>query len=253
VPLGLHPFERGPGARDVARRQARARLLQSQPGQALRGRDLDRLGVRGRGAGLAGTVEELRAQRKEDRAPLLVRVLEGQLGPLGAVAVGTHAGSPLGRPGEQRDGLPLAAGAEQVVRYRLGRSVVRRKQRGSIGVGAAQDLLRQPSGQLLAYERMPEAVAPAHALEDAGRLGLAERLVDPLGTRECRELRTREAVVDHGERGQQRLAERLEPLEPPRHDLAQPRRHRDLPGRVHRCREFLSEKRIAGGRAFDGG
>ena len=141
VPLGLHPFERGFGARDVARRQARARLLRSQPGHALRGRDLDRLRIRGRRAGLAGAVQELRAQRKEDRARLLVPVLEGQLGPLGAVAVGTHAGSPLGRPGEQRDGLPRAAGAQQVVRYHLGRSVVRRKQRGGLCMHAAQRLL----------------------------------------------------------------------------------------------------------------
>ena len=115
-PLGLHPFERGLGARDVARREARARLLRSQRGHALRGRDLDRLGIGGGGAGLAGPVEQLRAQREEGRALVLVRVLERQLGPLGAVAVGAHAGGPLGRPGEERDGLPRAAGAQQVVR-----------------------------------------------------------------------------------------------------------------------------------------
>ena len=99
---------------------------------------------------------------------------------------------------------------------------------------------------------MPEAVAAAHALEDAGRLGLAQRLVDVLGARECRELCASEAVVDHGERGEQPPAERLEPLEPPRHDLAQPRRHRDLAGGVHRRRELLREERVARRRALDG-
>ena len=117
----------------------------------------------------------------------------------------------------------------------------------------AQRLLGQPGGQLFSHERVPEAVAAAHALEHAGRLGLAERLVDQFGARERRELRTREAVVDHGERGEQPLAERLEPLEPPRHDLAQPRRNRDLAGGVHRRRELLREKRIARRRTLDRG
>ena len=56
-PLGLEPLERGLGARDVARREARARLLHSQRGHALRGRDLDRLGIGAGSAGLAGPVE----------------------------------------------------------------------------------------------------------------------------------------------------------------------------------------------------
>ena len=67
----------------------------------------------------------------------------------------------------------------------LGRRVVRREQRGRSGVGAAQRLLGQPGDQLLAHERVPEAVAAARTLEHAGRLGLAERLVDALGAREC--------------------------------------------------------------------
>ena len=198
-------------------------------------------------------MEQLRAQRKEGRALVLVRVLERQLGPLGAVAVGAYAGGPLGRPREQRHRLPRATGAQQVVRDALGRRVVRGEQRGSIGVRAAQHLLGQPGGQLLAHERVPEAIAAARTFEHAGRLGLAKRLADTLAARECRELHAREAVVDHGERGQQPLAERLEPLEPPRHDLAQPRRHRDLAGGVHRRRELLGEERVARGRALDGG
>ena len=133
----------------------------------------------------------------------------------------------------------------------LRRRVVRGEERGGIGVGTAQGLLGQPGGQLFAHERVPEAVAAAHTLEHAGRLGLAERLVDALGARECRELRPREAVVDHGERGEQPLAERLEPLEPPRHDLTQPRRHRDLAGGVHRRRQLLREERVARRRALD--
>ena len=174
-----HPVERGLGARGRRPpRGTRAPVALAAPGTRSAGATLDRLGVGGGRAGLAGPVEQLRAQRKEGRALVLVRVLERQLGPLGAVAVGAHAGGPLGRPGEERDGLPRAAGAQQVVRDRLGRRVVRGEQRGSIGVGAAQRLLGQPSGQLLAHERVPEAVAAAHALEHAGRLGLAERLVD---------------------------------------------------------------------------
>ncbi len=69
--------------------------------------------------------------------------------------------------------------------------------------------------------------------------------------RECRELRPREAIVDHGERGEQPLAERLEPLEPPRHNLTQARRDRDLAGGVHRRRQLLREERVARRRALD--
>ena len=98
-PLGLHPFERGRGARDVACREAGARLLRSQCGHALRGRDLDRLGVGGGGAGLAGPVEQLRAQRKEGGALVLVRVLERQLGPLGAVRGRRRRRRPTRPPG----------------------------------------------------------------------------------------------------------------------------------------------------------
>ena len=126
-PLGLDPFERGLGAWDVARREAGARLLGSQRGHALRGRDRDRLGIGGGGAGLAGPVEQLRPQRKERRALALVRVLERQLGPLGAVAVGPHARGPLGSLREERHGLARVARAQQVVRHRLGRRVVRRR------------------------------------------------------------------------------------------------------------------------------
>ena len=163
--------------------------MRAQRGHALSGRGRDRVGVGGRGAGVAGPVQQLRAQRKEGQALMLVRVLERQLGPLGAVAIGADAGGPLGRPGEQRDGLLRAAAAQQVVCDALGRRVLRSEQRGSIGMGTAQRLLREPGGQLFAHERVPEAVAAAHALEHAGGVGLAERLVDTLGARECRELR----------------------------------------------------------------
>ena len=139
------------------------------------------------------------------------------------------------------------------MRDRLGRRVGRGEQGGSIGVGAAQRLLGQSPCQLFAHQRMPEAVTAAHALQDSGRLGLAEQLIDLLGARERRELQAREAVVDHGERGKQPLAERLEALEPPSHDLAQPRRHRDLAGGVDRCRQLLREERVARRRALDNG
>ena len=134
---------------------------------------------------------------------------------------------------------------------RLGRRVLRGEQRGGIGVNAPQQLLGQASRQLLAHERVPEAIAAAHALEHAGRLGLAKRLIHAFGARERRELRAREAVVDYGERGKQSLAERLEPVQPPRHHLAQPRRHGHLAGGVHRRRELLGEERVACRRALD--
>ena len=136
-PLGLHPVERGRGARDVAGREAGARLLRSQRGHALRGRDRDRFGIGGGGTGLAGPVEQLRAQRKERRPLALVRMLERQLRPLGAVAVGANARGPLGSLSEERDGLRRAARAQQVVCDALGRRVVRGEQRGGVGVGAA--------------------------------------------------------------------------------------------------------------------
>ena len=238
---------------EVARREAGSGLLRAQGRHALRGCDRDRLGIGGRGAGLAGAVQQRGAQRKEGRPLTLVRVLERELGPLGAVAVGTHPGGPLRRPCEERHGLPSAARPQQVVRHRLGRRVLRGEQRSGGRMGAAQRLLGQPGGQLFAHERVPVAIAAARALEHAGGLGLAEHLVDLPGPAERRELRGREAVLDHGERGEQPLAERVEPFEPPRHDLAQPRRHRDLARGVHRRRQLLREERIARRRALDGG
>ena len=74
-PLGLDPCERGLGAWDVARREAGARLLGSQPWHPLRRRNRDRLGIRGGGAGFAGPVQQLCPQRKQPRALALVRVL----------------------------------------------------------------------------------------------------------------------------------------------------------------------------------
>ena len=49
-----------------------------------------------------------------------------------------------------------------------------------------------------------------------------------------------------------RSPRRLEPVEPPRHDRAQARRHRDLAGGVHRRRQLLGEERVARRRALDG-
>ena len=120
-------------------------------------------------------------------------------------------------------------------------------------MGEAQRLLGQPGGQLFAHQRVPEAVAATHALDHTRRLRLAERPVDLLDTRERRELRAREAVVDYGERREQPLAERLQPLEPPRHHLAKPRRDRDLTRGVHRCRQLLRKERVARRRALDCG
>ena len=49
-----------------------------------------------------------------------------------------------------------------------------------------------------------------------------------------------------------RSPNRLQPLEPPRHHLAQPRRDRDLAGGVHRRRQLLREERVPRRRALDG-
>ena len=103
------------------------------------------------------------------------------------------------------------------------RRVVSGEEPGGLGVGTPQHLLRQPDGQLFSHQRVAEPVAAAHTFEHPRGLGLPERLLNARGARERRELRLREAIVDHGERGQQSLAEPLEPLEPPRHNLTQAR------------------------------
>ena len=106
-------------------------------GHAFRRRGTYRLGIGGGRAGLTGPVEQLSAQCKEGRALALVGVLQRQLGPLGAVAVRTHPGGPLGSPGKERDRLPSAIGAQQMLGDRLRRRVGSGEQPGSVGVGAA--------------------------------------------------------------------------------------------------------------------
>ena len=219
-PLGLELVERGPRARNVSRRHARARVLHAQRGHLLGGRDGDCLCIRGGSIGLAGPVEELRAQRKQARTLVIRRVLERELGPRRTVAVSAHVQGPLGRLGEQRNSFQLAAGAEEVMGDPLRRRVLVREEHRRVGVRAPQSLLRQPGRELFAHQRVPEAVASPRALEHAGRLGLAERLPDPIGARELYQGRLGEAVLDDGESGEQRLTERLEPLEPLLHDLA---------------------------------
>ena len=179
-------------------------------------------------------------------------MLERQLGPLGAVAVGAHARGPPGRPREERDGLRRAAGPQKVMGDPLRRRVVRGEERGGIGVGTAQSLLGQPGGQLFAHERVPEAVAAARTLEHAGRLGPRRaprrRASAPASAASSAPVKPSSITASAAS---SRLAERLEPLEPPRHDLAQPRRHRDLAGGVHRRRQLLREERVARRRALD--
>ena len=119
-------------------------------------------------------------------------------------------------------------------------------------MGTPQSVLGQPGRELLAHQCVPEAVAPPRALEHAGRLGLAERFSDAIGARERHQRRLREAVLDYGESGEQRLAEPLEPLEPLRDDLAQAGGHRDLAGGVHRRGQLLREERVTRRRTRDG-
>ena len=80
---------------------------------------------------------------------------------------------------------------------------------------------------------MPEAITPTRRFEHSSRLGQAKRLIGALGAPHCRELSAREAVVDHGKRREQALADRLESIEPAGDHLAKPWRHDDLTGGVH--------------------
>ena len=82
-----------------------------------------------------------------------------------------------------------AARAQEVVGDALGRRAVVGERAAARGVGAAERLLGQPGGQLLAHEGVAEAIAAARALEHARRLGLAERVVGAVGARERGELR----------------------------------------------------------------
>ena len=202
--------------------------------------------------GLAGAMEELRAQREQARTLMIGGVLERQLGPRRAIAVGAHVQRPPGRIGEERDSLRRAAGAEEVMGDALRRRVLLGEERRGVGVGTPQSLLGQPGRELFAHQRVSEAVAAACALEHATRLGLAERLSDTIGACECDQRRLGEAIIDHGESSQQPLAEQLEPFEPLPHDLAEPGRDRDLAGSVHRCRQLFGEERVARRRACDG-
>ena len=100
---------------------------------------------------------------------------------------------------------------------------------------------------------MPVAVTAAGAVEHADRDGLLERLHPPRPVRASAATSSgREAVVEHGERGQQRFADGLEVGQAPAHDRAQPRRHADLPRRVDRRGQLLRQERVAGRGAFDG-
>ena len=123
-PVGPHAFEDQLGSRDVAGGETSACLLRSQCGHALRRREFYRLGVGGGRVGLAGSVEQLRAQRKKGWALVLVGVLEHKLGRLGAVAVGTHTGGPFGGLGEERDRPPSAARADEMERNLFWRRTV---------------------------------------------------------------------------------------------------------------------------------
>ena len=263
--VGLDAFERRGGARDVAPRQTCPRLLDPQRRDALGGRGGDRLGVRGRGVRLARPVEELRAQREEPRALVPVGVRERLLGPLGAAAVGAHAGGPLGRAGEQRHRLARAPGAQEMARDRLGRGLLGGEQRGGPLVGAAQQLLRQAGRQRLAHEGVPEAVATARAIEHAGRDRVGEQRVDTAparararngGAARAREGRHLPAVKPSSitaSAASHASPKRSKPREPPRHHLAQPRRDGRLARDVHGRRQLLGEERVAGRRALDGG
>ena len=66
-PLGLELLERGLAPAMSPAAMQRARAADTQRGHLLRGGDLDCLGVRGRSIGIAGTVEQLRAQREQAR------------------------------------------------------------------------------------------------------------------------------------------------------------------------------------------
>jgi len=57
-----------------------------------------------------------------------------------------------------------------------------------------------------------------------------------IGPGERHKRRLREAVRDYGQSGEQRLAQRLQPLELLSHYFVQASRHRDLSGGVHRRR-----------------
>ena len=132
------------------------------------------------------------------------RVLERQLRPLGAVAVGTTPAAHSAASREQRDGIPRAAGAEQVIATASEWAPsARAEPRRPCGLLAASPRASR-DGELFSHERVPEAVTAAGV--DRAHLPLAaapsaSSTRSPPG--ECRELGGPEAVIDHGQRREQ--------------------------------------------------
>ena len=113
----------------------------------------------------------------------------------------------------------------------------------------------RPARQLLAHEGVPEAVAAAHALEHAGRLGRAEQLRRPRSApASAASSVRREAVVDHGERREQRARRTARAAASRRATTARSRGGTvTSPEASTDAAELLGEERVARRRALDRG